>query len=217
MKETILLLGLKKRLSPFDAKVVLLTNSIEVEPIAASNVLLVSLSAEVPKAAAIVLDRLLKTYVKHHNQVYTKQEGVSFFKEQEEDYNARLEMAESKLKDFQSKWNIFDLANQKSANVALLSTLTGELTDVELAIGAIEEKITKFKKALKGNQQDIIMSKEMRSIPTIVELGKNMVPLLVKRSEIMASFQSNSTEYENIQGQISMLEQEVRREIKKAI
>ncbi len=217
MKETILLLGLKKRLSPFDAKVVLLKNSIEVEPVAASNIILVTLSAEVPKAAAVVLNRLLETYINHHSQVFTKQEGVSFFKEQEDAYNARLDAAESKLKEFQSKWNILDLANQKGAKIALLSTLTEELSNVELEIVSIEEKTIKLKNAFKDTKKELLISKEMRSIPTIVELGKNMVPLLVKRSEIMTSFQANSTERENIQGQIDMLQQEIRSEVKKAI
>ena len=70
---------------------------------------------------------------------------------------------------------------------------------------------------MRESRNGILLTKEMRTIPALIELEKNIVPLLVKRNEILAYYTPASREYQDIEGQISALRGEIKREILKAI
>ena len=109
MNRILIFLGLKDSVSPLDAQVALLKNSLNVEPVSMSNIIIVKLKSEIPEDSSIVLNRLLEVYIKHHNKVYTKQEGLSFFEDQVRRYRSKLEEKEKLLKLLQGKYNIVDL------------------------------------------------------------------------------------------------------------
>lgn len=216
-KEVLIFLGLKERLSPFDANVQLLRESLAVEPVAMSNIILITLTAEMPKAAKIVLNRLLQVYVKHHKDVFSKSEGYQFYHDQAEEYRRKLEIAEKKLRSFRSKWNIVNLKQQNSANIELLSELNNELKHIEISYIESRSKIAAIRRAMSEEKQNILINKEMRTIPAIVELEKSLVPLYIKRSEILKSYTPSSREYQSINSQIEILRKEIRNEAGKAV
>ena len=217
INEILIFVRLKGRLSPFDANVKLLSSSIEVEPVAMSNIILVTLTAERPKAAAVVLNRLLDIYVKHHNYVFTKEERTRFFEEQASGYRAKLEAAEKKLKEFQAKSSIIDFAKQNEANIELLSDLRRKLTEAEVLYDEIRSRIQILRKSMSENKQDVVITEAMRTIPSIVELEKSVASLLVKRSEIGSNFTLYSRVYKDVESQIEALRREIRNEIIKSI
>jgi len=216
INEILFFVRLKERLSPFDANVNLLSSSIEVEPVVMSNIILVTLTAERPKAAAIVLDRLLNTYVKHHNYAFTKKERTRFFDEQASGYQTKLETAEKKLKEFQAKSSIIDLAKQNEANIELLSDLRRELTEAEILYDEIRSRIQILRKSMAENEHDMVITEAMRTIPSIVELEKSITLLLVKRSKIVSNFTLSSRVYKEVESQIEALRGEIRNEIIKS-
>ena len=216
-KEVLIFLGLKERLSPFDANVQLLRESLAVEPVAMSNIILITLTAEMPKAAKVVLNRLLQVYVKHHKDVFSKSEGYQFYHDQAEEYRRKLEIAEKKLRSFRSKWNIVNLKQQNSANIELLSELNNELKHIEISYIESRSKIAAIRRAISEEKQNILINKEMRTIPAIVELEKSLVPLYIKRSEILKSYTPSSREYQSINSQIEILRKEIRNEAGKAV
>lgn len=217
INEVFIFLGLKTRLSPFDANVNLLKNSLEVEPVAMSNIILVSLKAERPKAAQGVLNRLLEIYVKHHNDAFSKEEGVQFFDARATEYRNKLELAEKKLMDYQGKWNIVDLGKQNEANISLLAGFREELKHIEILSDQTQSRVRMLREASAKNEEDMLITKEMRTIPSIVELEKSIVPLLVRRSEILSTYTASSRQYADIEGQIQGLRGEIRAEIARAI
>lgn len=216
INEILIFVRLKERLSPFDANAKLLSSSLEVEPVAMSNIILVTLTAERPKAAAVVLNRLLDIYVKHHNYAFTKKERTRFFEEQTSGYRAKLEAAEKKLKEFQAKSSIVDLAKQNEANIELLSDFRRALKEAEVLYDEIRSRIQILRKSLTENEHDIVITEAMRTFPSIVELEKSITSLLVKRSEIGMNFTPLSRVYKEVDGQIEALRGEIRNEIIKS-
>lgn len=214
INETLIFLRLKDRVSDFDAKVALLSDSLEVEPVVLSNIILITLEAENRRIAAVVLNRLLDIYIKHHNEVYTKDEGAGFYGDQAQKFRKKLETAERQLKEYQKKWHIVDLELQNKANIEQLAELKRNFQLIEVSISEFESKM----KALKaGLQNGIILTREMKKIPSIVETEKALVPLYLERSEILKTYTKSSREYINIDTQIEMLKGEIRNEVKKAI
>lgn len=217
VNRTLIFLRFAEDLSPFDSKVEKLRRLTSVKPIAMSNIILVSLRAENPKSAQAILNTLLEIYVSHHDDVFTKKQGLDFFSEQSGSYYKKLEIAERKLEEFQKQWNIVDFDNQNTANIKLLSDLNQELKRIKIEIDQRNIKVALSKKSLAKNDQDFVITKEMRTIPSVVELEKSIVPLLIKRSEILKNYTPSSREYQDIETQIQMLRKEMRKEIRKAI
>ena len=216
--KTLVLLKLKEDLlSPFDANVKLLKKSLRIESGTESNVIDITLRADNPSATANVLNTLLDIYVKHRNDVFSKEEGMQFYDDNSEFYRVKLQKADEDLKEFQKDWSIVNLDAQTQASINLLTKLNEQLKYIEISYDESKSRIEIFKKGLSENQNDVLVTKEMRDIPAIVELEKGIVPLLIKRSEISKTFTPSSREYQQISGQIQMIRDEIRRETQKAL
>jgi uncharacterized protein involved in exopolysaccharide biosynthesis len=200
----------------FESNVTLLKKSMKVEPVAMSSIILVSLRAESPKVAEVVLNRLLDIYIRHHNDVLTKEEGIQFFSDQANEFRRNLEIYERKLQQFQRDSNIVDLKSQNEANIELLSDLKKSLRLIEISYDEAKSRIEMLQNTILKNNE-IVITKEMRTIPAIVELERGLVPLLIKRSEIKKHFTQTSREYSDVVEQIGLLRNDINNEIKKAI
>ncbi|BBO68085.1 hypothetical protein DSCA_20150 [Desulfosarcina alkanivorans] len=207
----------KEKISDFDAFVSNLRRSVNVEPVAKSNIIIISLLSENPKNAALTLETMLDIYIKHHNDVFSKEEGVNFFRVQAEKYRKMLEDAEKNLKEFQVKNNIVDLEEQNKAYIELLTEVRPEIRHLEISFDEANSRIEQLRKSLNNSDKEILITKEMRTIPSIVELEKGVVPLLIERSEILKNYTKASREYLDIQNQIRELKNDMINEINKAI
>ncbi|MCK5503899.1 MAG: GumC family protein [Thermodesulfovibrionia bacterium] len=218
VRKSLVFLKLKEEIgSPFDADVQLLKNSLDIQSEADSNIIHVTLRAEIPTAAASVLNSLLDIYVKHRNKVFTKEEGMQFYDDHASSYRIKLEKAEKGLKEFQKNWSIVNLASQNQANIDLLTKLNEQLRYLEISYDEGKSRIEILKNGLTQNINDVLVTKEMRDIPAIVELEKGIVPLLIRRSEISKTFTPSSREYKQITDQIRMIRGEIGNEIRKAL
>ena len=206
--------GIREPLSEFEANVKILQSALKVEPVAMSDIIIVKLMSKNPQAAATMLGQLLKTYIRHHNQVFSKDEGIKFYSDQAMAYQNKLAQAEKKLKEFQSQWHIVDLKTQNVTSIDQLSDLNNELQHIEVLIDETETKIAMLKGGLKS---DIEITKEMRTIPSIVELEKALVPLYIARSNVLKNFTKSSREYRDADEQINLILGQIRNEIEKAI
>lgn len=215
--EIFIFLGLKDRLTPFEANVKTLKNSLSVEPVAMSNIILVKLQAEIPAAAQKVLNRLLDIYIKHHSQVFSKEEGVRFFKDQTSSYSERLEEAERKLRESKDELSVVDINRQKEVNLNLLADLSKQLNGIELSFKAKQSNIALFKEALNQGGETVVVTNEMRNRQSITELDKTIVTLLTKRSEISSKLSPNSRSYQEVTMQINLLRKDLKNEIMNAI
>ena len=207
-------LKFKEAMSDADFEVLQLKNALAVEPIAMSNVIVVKLRSEAKEQAAPLLNQLLDTYVKQHNEVFSKEAGIDFFQDQAVEYGKKLEEAEKQLTDLQNQWHIIDLETQYKAKIEQLSDLDQELGQVEVLIDETEAKLGMLREGLTN---ELEITKEMRNIPAIVELEKTLVKLYVERGEILRNFTKSSREYRNIDDQISGIHAQFRNEIRKAI
>ncbi len=202
----------KKPLSDFEKKARTLYNELTVEPVLSSNIISVSLKSPYKHQVAKVLEILINNYIKYHNYTFNSNKSHGFYGKQKEYYRQKFLEASKRLEDFSTKNNIINIKSQIQANIKLLTDFQTDLQNLEIQIAENRGKINMLKKGLNASSDRIIISKEMRSLPIIVELAKGLVPLLIKRTEISKTFTHNSREYKQIDEQIAML----RKEIKKA-
>ena len=68
-----------------------------------------------------------------------------------------------------------------------------------------------------GLNGQIEITKEMRTIPSIVALEEALVPLYIERSNVLRNFTKESREYKDADGQINLILAQIRNEVEKAI
>lgn len=215
INKVLTLLGLKEdNFSEFESKANQLKNSIDIS-IYESNIMEVTLRAEEPEQAAVILEKLLRNYIKHHDQVFSIDEGLRFYDDQTEIFKTRLEAAEFALKNYQKNSDIVDFTEQNNANILLFTELKKELQYLEIAYDESKSRLEIFEEGLLYSGE-VLITKEMRTIPSIIELEKSVVPLLLQRSALSKTFTPTSREYKDINTQIEMIRGEIRNEIRKA-
>jgi len=202
----------KKPLTEFEKKARFLHKELTVEPILSSNIISVSLKSPYKYQVAKVLNKLINNYVKYHNITFNSNKSHGFYDEQKEYYWKKFMNASKKLEAFSTKNNIINIKSQIQANINLLSAFQTDLQNLEIQISENRGKVKILKAGLNANGNRIIITKEMRSLPIIIELAKGLVPLLIKRTEISKTFTHNSREYKQIDEQIAMLRKEIKRE-----
>ncbi len=203
--------------SAYHANVAVLKNSLTIEPVFESNIIQVGLRSEVPSAARDVLRRYLSVYIKHHNSVYTNAEGTVFFEDQARIYLEKLKTAEKRHKKFQNNHGIVDLAWQNETNIKLIGDLKRELKRIQISCDEAETRYRGLRESFDNPDGELVITREMRGLPSILLLEEGLVPILIKRSEIHKMFTPESREYRDINLQIGMLRREIRSEVEKAI
>ncbi len=204
--------------SSVESNIELIQNSLTIKPAEEdSNVIYVTLTAEKPRQAAIVLNKLLEIYIEHHNNVFNKKDGLLFYRDQTVDYRKKLLEVENKLKEFHKKNDIIDLAMQNETIMVLLRNLNETLENIEITYDESKARISILRSELDKNKNDVLVTKEMRNIPVIVGLEESIVPLLIRRSEIQKTYTMSSREHNDINAQIDMLRGEIKKEVYKAL
>ena len=187
-------------------------SELTVEPVLSSNIISVSLKSPNKHQVAKLLDQLLNNYVKYHNTTFNSNKSHGFYDEQKEYYRKKFMDASNKLAAFSTQNNIINIKSQIQANINLLSAFQTDLQNLEIQISENQGKVEMLKAGLNARGDKIIISKEMRSLPIIVELAKGLVPLLIRRTEISKTFTHQSREYKQIDEQIAMLRKEIKQE-----
>jgi uncharacterized protein involved in exopolysaccharide biosynthesis len=210
----LILSKIKEEVSPLEAQISILKNSLYVEPVAQSNIIIVTLRTENKKTSQKILNRLIDTYIEHHNEVNVSDAGVQFYRDQAEKFRNKLEIAENRLNDFRKESNIIDLHMQNNSNIGQIELANQSIRDLDFSIVEKQEKLSLLRKGLNTK---LILSNEIKNIPTIVEIEKALVPLYIERSNVLKNYTTSSREYLNVNNQINVLKNEIRNEVKKAI
>jgi len=202
----------QKPLTEAEKKAKVLLSALTVDPVSASNIISVSLESPYQDQVAEVLNQVMEIYLKYRKKSFSVGDTEIFYKGQKDYYKKELEAATKKLESFKNRWNIVNMNSQTDADLQLITEFQKELKNLEILIDQNQAKIDMLKNGLAINEDKFTLSKEMRDMPVIVELARGLVPLLIKRTEISKTFTKQSREYKQIDDQIAMLRQEIKKE-----
>jgi len=202
---------------PVESEIRQLKGALDIKTKAMSNMITLGLTARDPQAAARVLNRYLDVYIQHHNKVFTLEQGFDFFKTQADTFRKELDASENTLTDYQKEYDIVDLEMQNETNLENLARMERELKEVELNIDEVKVRGRILSNALSRDNNNMAITKEMQSIPVLAEFEKQLVPMLLKRGEILSKYTTESPEYTRIEDQINCAFNERRKEILKTL
>ncbi len=209
-------LGLTRPLSPIDRKVQMLRKALGIKTKAASNMIQLSLTTSNAESAADVLNRFLETYLEYHGRIFTIEKGEEFFESQATSFLARLDTSEQKLSEYQNEYSIVDLEIENARNFENLTGLEKELKRLQVEAEQARSRAALFREALDG-ESELAITESMRTIPSLIEIERALVPLLIEKSRVTASYKPTSREYQDIVRRVDAINAERDKEIEKAL
>lgn len=177
----------RMRLSP-EALEAKMRKEIKIEPIVSAgptekeiDAFKISFTTGSPKKAQEVATRLTKLFIEQNLQTREHQSAVTtgFLKEQVEDAKAKLAHQEELIRDFKLK-NLGELPEQQNGNLALLSSLQGQLQSVMASEAHAQEQQVYLQSLLNGYRS---LAKE-DGAAGIGEAGQIADPLLTAKKEL---------------------------------
>lgn len=120
--------GLSERMTPRDAMVEGLQDDLNVEPLASSNVITISLKGKNPKWTTDIVNAITDSYIGHHLKVFSSKGTSEVYRLQVERLKKELDERRRKLADYKRRSAVSAISETRHALVQLQSELMTELT-----------------------------------------------------------------------------------------
>ena len=197
---------------PIDTAVLKLKNKLDIEPLTMSNMFRVALKGNDPANITKIVNSLLEGYIDRHIQVYKAKGGVDFFSKQAELFSERLMNSERDLGDFQKKWSIIKIQDQRAENLDLLKLIRNNRSLVRGKIAAKKTKLSQLTESMQHIGEITAMTEELRGDSMLVEMNRALLPLLVEKERIAQLYTESSIEYQDIHRQVEEIKQAIKKE-----
>jgi uncharacterized protein involved in exopolysaccharide biosynthesis len=201
-------LGLKETPLTAEAKIEeateRLAKSLTIEPVKKASIIEVTYTSESPDKAAMVLRKLRDLYLDKHVKLHRPPGTFEFFKNQADQYEEQLRVAEKDFSDFQQSMNVVSLNQQKDQTVVKLTDTRSRLLESETSLHEVTERIDRIQQQLKSVQPRIVT--QSRALPnqySAERLNTMMVELQNKRTQLLTKFRPEDRLVKEVDQQIA--------------
>jgi uncharacterized protein involved in exopolysaccharide biosynthesis len=209
-KELMIWIGLAERLTPREEAVFLLSQSLKVEPMTESNILVVRQQTPVRKGSSTLLNTLLDCYVEFRVEAFRDPSAVDFLTEQCEQSRRQLEEQEKRLHDFEAENQIVAIDKQLEETMRQSEIAQSQLTEAGILLADASLKLEKFRSSAPLTQVPFASLGEFdeRSYPEtlqkqLTELELERIRLMLTESSDGRISQNNRQQFDTLTGLIS--------------
>lgn len=210
-------LGISFDPDPVDAAINRFRGGLSISSVTASNMIRITMKGFKPSRITESLNTFIDLYIDRHIEVHKSVGGVDFYTHQANLMSQKLIESETKVKDFQKKWNLINVEQQNSHNVRLiqliresLAKLRGQIAQKKMTISQISENV--------GNiWADTPLVDIFRNSSIIVNLTKALVPMMVEKERIAMLYPEDSIEYQDLKLQVDQFQKAIVEEQKRII
>jgi succinoglycan biosynthesis transport protein ExoP len=208
------------RLSALDAVVVDLSREIKVFSVRKSNVIRISYESKDPEWATRVVSTLTTRYLERRAERFQSPQAVSFFSEQMQAAEQRLEEQERALEDFVEEASITmvkgpqgsdSLASQKALVMGRLGKLENDLGDAEALMREQEYEASSLRQRIAEEPERLVSSSRFNQDAATEEIEKGLAALRLQRDALLQDFRPDSRHVRDIDTQIKLAEERLRR------
>jgi uncharacterized protein involved in exopolysaccharide biosynthesis len=211
-KETLILLNLKKRLTPRQEAVLAVTYGVHVEPVKDSDILVLQVRMPAPALAVEVSNALLEAYLRRRIEVRQPQAGSEFFRARLDEAHKRLLDVEAQRAEVREQNQITSADEQRTAALRQLSTLRGELLENETErAGLVRQRDLMAERAAGLAAFDPKEQVESRN-PSITPLEERLAQLRVEEAKLGTRYNESSETIAKIKTEIASLEAAIKQQ-----
>jgi len=161
--------GLKEAKTPLDALVEDLEDNLKIEPLAASNVISLTLKGKNPQWIAVIVNAVTDSYIDNHLRIFSSKGTSEVFRQQVERLSNELGGLRDKLADYKSRESVSALRETMQSLVLSLSQFRVNLANereklAELGIkfspghaklALVKKNIANIKREIWGSQAEL--------------------------------------------------------------
>jgi polysaccharide biosynthesis protein PslE len=210
--ESLIALGLEKRLTPREAAILRVSDGIKVEPVKDSDILTLKVRMPSPKLCMDVANALLDGYLQRRIAIRQSSAGSDFFSTGLNQSRLRLEKARQTRSDVRNRYNITDPAEQRSLDLKELAALNTEIVQNDADMAKLQgQRLTLLQSS---DKMPDLVEKEQVSIsnPVLQTINERIATLQVERAKVASHYQPGSEVLKKIDEEIAALQATLARE-----
>lgn len=161
-----------------------LEKAITVQPIQGSDVLKISMESPEPELAQRTVNTLADVFI-NWNTLYQRDDRRTarlFIEVQLEGAAENLRLAEEELKAYKERERVFSLADETVAKIAQVSQLEANLTETQIAIQEVQERIGQVRASLEREDETLISSTTIAQNTFVTEYRIRLSDLEIRLS-----------------------------------
>lgn len=180
-----------------------LEKRLTVAPVKKSNIIEVGYVANSPERAAAVLQKLSALYLDMHLRLHNPAGSFDLFKDQSDQYAAKLKADENNLAGFESANNLVAINEQKQSSLKSLADAEAALYEAEAALGENDKRTAALNAQLEKVPTRVIT--QTRTLPnqdSAERLNTLLVELRNKRTQLLTKFRGDDRLVKEVDEQI---------------
>ncbi len=209
-RETLVRMGLRRRLTPSERMVVILQKGLNVELIRKSDVVEITLWSTSPEAGEMILSKFIDLYKESHIESHKTPKVRDFFDQQVSSILQSLAAAEQEMANFKQSTGAWSteqqrrlLLDRKHKTEIAQSNRFLRIAGLLAETGRLEAEIAELPEELKT-------STEKRINPVVRKLQLQLVDLQVERSELITRYQRDGRTVRDVEQLIEDMQEQIK-------
>lgn len=212
VNDTLILLGLKKRLTDREQAIAWLLHSVAIAPEREADVIVLQVRTPDPGLGVQILNTWIDLYMQRRLQVRQHAGAKEFLANEVTEGRKRLaELAQQEL-----QWKQSRTLGESKEQIMLLQrqirALVGEENDTHREMAALRQETEHARALIAASQRDVLARREESPNPLLRKLKEELATLQLERSRLITKFQDTSAFVQDLDDQITrvsaMLEKE---------
>ena len=196
-----------------------LEKAITVQPIQGSDVLKISMESPEPELAQRTVNTLADVFI-NWNTLYQRDDRRTarlFIEVQLEGAAENLRLAEEELKAYKERERVFSLADETVAKIAQVSQLEANLTETQIAIQEVQERIGQVRASLEREDETLISSTTIAQNTFVTEYRRRLSDLEIRLSSAREKYTDRHPTIISLLAEIEDVEAKLAEEVQRVI
>ena len=211
-KEFLIAANLQKRLTPREEAIVAVSDSLKIEPVKESDVLVLKLRLPSADLAVRTARLLLNEYLAGRAAIRRNAEGKDFFDGEIRGYQNRLDDLMARRESVRSSWDVSAPTEERSIVLKQLADLTAERTELEGQAARLETERVEIAGRVKNIPVQVAKETQDERNPALDTLKDRITSLRMDRAKLVGRYQPDAPVVQKIDSEIAELEQSLSRE-----
>lgn len=206
-REVMILVGLEKRLTPFERVVSTLLLSIEADAVKRADVIEVTMKFPDREAGVLVMNKMIELYVQAHIEAFKTPGATKFLTQRLAELEKTIADLEARRRQFSSEESVWDLDEQRR-------NLLSRHREVHTAIARTREELSRVgaelgqaKGVLQGLPPERLASRVQQPNPVALEVEQRLADRRVQLVQALSTYGDESQRVLDLKDEIQQLEQ----------
>jgi uncharacterized protein involved in exopolysaccharide biosynthesis len=208
-REGLILLSLKKRITPRETAVVAVKDSLQAMTDKASNVIDVHLKFPHPQLGEKVVATLLPLYLAQHTAVYQTPDVKGFFEQELQDNQRRMAELLQQRDEIRKRWRLSSVPNQEALLLKESADLQTQIVLDAGEVAALRQQAGEMRTRIAKLPQRVQSTSVQSQNPSIQAISERLATLKVEHAKMASRYQPDSEPVKKNREEIAELEAEL--------